>query len=750
MKQVVFRCEFCGRNYESKVNFNKHTSKVHREERQKKKLLRFLEPESKRVPTAIKRPVVPAWPIKVPKTTFVVSQSEKNQIPLTESPSYYSSNAVAREQPEINGETIAEDENEIFEPTPKRSRMDIDQNQISNAASLQQPQPSKYTSVARHIKNTGIQMFFSFTVPVKRRIDRSLVASIVTSKPKSSIIAGTSKPTTPSDTVKETTTTQVTDTTIDGDVRDELDETYYEEHDLLPVEESAECVEVASNKIGDNLIAPFPSKKCYAHNLVYKNFKGIPTNIYTDVCTNPTMTQERGASLARIVNKKTLQTIIATLATAVKNNESLEGIIAGTSKPSTSSSTAKETTMAQESGAMINAPSDAPVEIASNEIGDNRNFEEIHTNVYRLTANPIYMEECLCKPNTNCSDSCQNRILYIECSPKTCPCGEYCHNRRIQLHLIAPGVKKFETQHKGCGVQTELPIKKDTYIMEYVGEVVTESAFKELMTTKYTSDIHDYCMQLDGKLVIDAHRMGNDCRYVNHSCDPNCEMQKWSVNGLSRMVLFAKQDIGPGEELCFDYGFQPFAGVKPQACLCGSNKCRGVIGVKSQRIRPIKKKKVTLRSTSPILSIIFNPKFQFLQSNEKVLAHYPPFMHVKNTSRNTVFQLPRADGHCFLMRNLRKVFAVGRHPTDNGNRYLILNLFSRYTKIRLRYQSQQNTRISALEVIFNDHDYLQLSRMPAPLPISHVDQIKAARAPTSLCGANNDKLNIGELKVNTI
>lgn len=47
-------------------------------------------------------------------------------------------------------------------------------------------------------------------------------------------------------------------------------------------------------------------------------------------------------------------------------------------------------------------------------------------------------------------------------------------------------------------------------------------------------------------------------RFVNHSCEPNCEMQKWSVNGLFRMALFALRDIEAGEELTYDYNFALF------------------------------------------------------------------------------------------------------------------------------------------------------------------------------------------------
>lgn len=47
-------------------------------------------------------------------------------------------------------------------------------------------------------------------------------------------------------------------------------------------------------------------------------------------------------------------------------------------------------------------------------------------------------------------------------------------------------------------------------------------------------------------------------RFVNHSCQPNCEMQKWSVNGQFRMALFALRDISADEELTYDYNFSLF------------------------------------------------------------------------------------------------------------------------------------------------------------------------------------------------
>ena len=56
-------------------------------------------------------------------------------------------------------------------------------------------------------------------------------------------------------------------------------------------------------------------------------------------------------------------------------------------------------------------------------------------------------------------------------------------------------------------------------------------------------------------------------RFVNHSCDPNTEIQKWCVNGLFRMTLFAIRDIQPGEELGYDYNFSNFNSNQGQVTL---------------------------------------------------------------------------------------------------------------------------------------------------------------------------------------
>ncbi|CAG9857685.1 unnamed protein product [Phyllotreta striolata] len=212
------------------------------------------------------------------------------------------------------------------------------------------------------------------------------------------------------------------------------------------------------------------------------------------------------------------------------------------------------------------------------------NYRKIRSNIYNVknSTGACEPQPCNCKPTSNCGDDCINRLVFAEC-----PSSHRCHNQKIQRHDWKPGLEKFMTESKGWGVRTKHSIKKGEFILEYVGEVVADQEFKERMGGVYANDTHHYCLHLDGGLVIDGHRMGSDGRFVNHSCDPNCEMQKWSVNGQFRMALFSLRDIDDGEELTYDYNFSLFNPAEGQECKCGSETCRGVIGGKSQRVRQL-------------------------------------------------------------------------------------------------------------------------------------------------------------------
>ncbi|XP_023012167.2 histone-lysine N-methyltransferase ash1 isoform X1 [Leptinotarsa decemlineata] len=285
------------------------------------------------------------------------------------------------------------------------------------------------------------------------------------------------------------------------------------------------------------------------------------------------------------------------------------------------------------------------------------NYRKIRTNVYNVktTTGACEPQSCNCKPSSNCGDDCINRLVLSEC-----PASHRCQNQRIQRHEWAPGIEKFMTEVKGWGVRTKQPIKSGEFILEYVGEVVTDQEFKERMGTIYTQDTHHYCLHLDGGLLIDGHRMGGDGRFVNHSCAPNCEMQKWSVNGQFRMALFALRNIEAGEELTYDYNFSLFNPADGQECKCGSELCRGVIGGKSQRVRQLPEPNVSKnpgRVGRPRKTEA-KKKASSSKDVEKVPVVTPvlPTIQVKPMShQQKCFIL---EHHCFLLRNLSKVRKV--------------------------------------------------------------------------------------------
>lgn len=175
-----------------------------------------------------------------------------------------------------------------------------------------------------------------------------------------------------------------------------------------------------------------------------------------------------------------------------------------------------------------------------------------------------------------CGDGCINRMLMIECGP-LCTNADRCTNKRFQQHQGWP-CRVFRTEKKGCGITAELQIPAGEFIMEYVGEVIDSEEF-ERRQHLYSEDRnrHYYFMALRGEAIIDATSKGNISRYINHSCDPNAETQKWTVNGELRIGFFSVKTILPGEEITFDYQYQRY-GRDAQRCYCESSNCRGWIG----------------------------------------------------------------------------------------------------------------------------------------------------------------------------
>jgi histone-lysine N-methyltransferase SETD2 len=103
----------------------------------------------------------------------------------------------------------------------------------------------------------------------------------------------------------------------------------------------------------------------------------------------------------------------------------------------------------------------------------------------------------------------------------------------------------------GYGAQAVEDIQKGEFVMEYVGELITEEEKEERLSGNESR--HHYTMKLGDEEFIDPALYGNFGRFLNHSCDPNCETQMWIVKGRNRMGFFAKRFIPKGEDLTFNY-----------------------------------------------------------------------------------------------------------------------------------------------------------------------------------------------------
>lgn len=217
------------------------------------------------------------------------------------------------------------------------------------------------------------------------------------------------------------------------------------------------------------------------------------------------------------------------------------------------------------------------------------NYRRVRQNVF-IDTKPVANhcnQYCNCTVTTDdtstaCGANCINRLMYQECWEKSTIMqhGHKCSNQRIQRYEWSPGLERFMTDQRGWGIRTTESIKMGEFILEYIGEIVSDQLFERRMTERYRHDHHHYSMNIDGGMVIDGYRVANEGRFVNHSCEPNCEMQKWAVNGYYRMCMFALRDIEPDEELFYDYNFRNFNLDSQQTCHCGSSKCRGFIGGK--------------------------------------------------------------------------------------------------------------------------------------------------------------------------
>lgn len=185
--------------------------------------------------------------------------------------------------------------------------------------------------------------------------------------------------------------------------------------------------------------------------------------------------------------------------------------------------------------------------------------------------------------NLSCGEDsdCINRATKMECSATDGNCGGGCQNQRFQRKEYAH-VSVIKTDKKGYGLRSNSGLRAHDFIFEYIGEVINEPTFRRRMLQYDKEGIrHFYFMSLNKSEFVDATKKGNLGRFCNHSCNPNCYVDKWVVGDKLRMGIFALRNIQAGEELVFNYNVDRY-GADPQPCYCGESNCVGFIGGKTQ------------------------------------------------------------------------------------------------------------------------------------------------------------------------
>ena len=137
---------------------------------------------------------------------------------------------------------------------------------------------------------------------------------------------------------------------------------------------------------------------------------------------------------------------------------------------------------------------------------------------------------------------------------------------------------------EGNGVFAQQTIPKETRIIEYTGERITPAVAQrrygreERCVDDVSAEPHFYLFSVDSRTNIDGSVDGNEARFINHSCEPNCE----AIVEKKRVYIEALRTIHAGEELTYDYRLDAGDDVTEEdrqryACHCGAPHCRGTM-----------------------------------------------------------------------------------------------------------------------------------------------------------------------------
>jgi uncharacterized protein len=172
-------------------------------------------------------------------------------------------------------------------------------------------------------------------------------------------------------------------------------------------------------------------------------------------------------------------------------------------------------------------------------------------------------------------------------TPRAKPAARKSERRTSRIVVRESGIH-------GRGVYAARAIRRGERIIQYTGRIISWKEADDVPSSDPDDPNHTFLFSLsDGKRVIDASVRGNAARWINHSCDPNCETEE---DDRGRVFIEALRDIKRGEELHYDYCLIVDEKLtkklkREYRCLCGAQDCRGTMLAPKEKKKKKKKKR---------------------------------------------------------------------------------------------------------------------------------------------------------------
>ena len=157
----------------------------------------------------------------------------------------------------------------------------------------------------------------------------------------------------------------------------------------------------------------------------------------------------------------------------------------------------------------------------------------------------------------------------------------------------APPVVVRRSRLQGKGVFAARPVASGERIIEYTGRLIPNDEAEAGTDDEGMRRHHTFLFGVDDEYTIDGGDGGNEARFINHSCDPNCE----SVTVGRRVYIHAVRDIAEGEELTYDYWYTTDEGYTLEdlrriyPCRCKAENCRGTLAKPPRRSAVAKRRR---------------------------------------------------------------------------------------------------------------------------------------------------------------